>query len=68
LQDNRDGRELTWLARKSQSSALQIFNIAHLTYIRMQKKHQVMTSGTIQLITSPGPAPSLMYFTIPMAG
>jgi hypothetical protein len=61
-------RELTWLATKSQSSAFQILNIAHLTYIRMQKKHQVKNSGTMQLITSPGLAPSLIYFTIPMAG
>jgi hypothetical protein len=34
----------------------------------MQKKNQVTTNGTIQLTTSPGPAPSLIYFAIPMAG
>jgi hypothetical protein len=34
----------------------------------MQKKNQATTNGTIQLTTSPGPAPSLIYFTIPMAG
>jgi hypothetical protein len=34
----------------------------------MQKKNQVTTNGTIQLTTSPDPAPSLIYFAIPMAG
>jgi hypothetical protein len=34
----------------------------------MQKKNQVTTNGTIQLTTSPGPAPSLIYFAISMAG
>ena len=60
--------QLTWLATKSQSSIFHIFNIIHRTYIRMQKKNQVKINGIIQLINRAGPAPSLIYFTMLIAG